>query len=242
MKGVVLCAGMGIRLFPYTQELPKCLLKVGHKTLLEYTVENLKKSGTHEIFLVTGYKEEKIKTLVNEKGYSNIHFITNQNYKKTNTAYSLNLALKHINDNFILINGDMLFDQTILDDLLNHSQKNCVVVDKDIDLDEEEVKVITQNGVVSRIGKNLNPAECMGEAIGINKISHETVPLLSDEFNNLEKKGELNHFFEKGFDLLANKAFSFGILLTNKPWTEIDTRDDFDYAKNEIYTKLFNKQ
>ncbi|MFW6140609.1 MAG: sugar phosphate nucleotidyltransferase [Acidobacteriota bacterium] len=242
MKGVVLCAGMGIRLFPYTQEIPKCLLKVGQKTLLEYIIENYKKSGIKEIFLVTGYKEEKIKTLVKEKSCSTIHFITNQNYMRTNTAYSLNLALKHINDDFILINGDMLFDQTILDDLLSHPQKNCVVVDNKILLDQEEVKVIAQNGVVSKIGKNLNPTKCMGEAIGINKISHKSIPKLSDVFNALEKKGELYHFFEKGFDILSHKDCSFGILLTHKPWTEIDTQEDYDYAKNEIFTKLCHKQ
>jgi len=242
MKAVVLCAGRGIRLLPFTQEDPKCLLKVGPKTLLEYIIENFKAAGIEEIWLVTGFQEEKIKTLVKVKGYSHIKTVTNPYYLNTNTAFSLNLALKHMDDSFILINGDVLFDRRILFDLLNHNQKNCVVVDDSIKLDEEEVKVIAQNGFISRIGKTLEPAECRGEAIGINKISSDAILPLSKEFDLLEQKGENNHFFEKGFDILAHKEYPFGILMTNKPWTEIDTPEDYNYAKNEIFTKLRHKQ
>jgi len=238
MKAVILCAGRGIRLLPLTQDTPKCLLKFGSKTLLEYTIENFKYAGIEEILLVTGFKEEDILELVKRRGYSHINFITNHNYLTTNTAYSLNLALKHMENDFILINGDVLFDRTIFTDLLRHPQKNCVVVDNSIDLRTEEVKVITTNGRISQIGKDLDPAKCSGEAIGINKISGETISALSQEFDVLEQKGELKHFFEKGFDLLAHKAVNIGILQTKKLWTEIDTLDDFNYAKNEIYAKL----
>jgi choline kinase len=241
MKAVVLCAGRGIRLLPYTQEVPKCLLKIGSKTLLEYIIENFKTVGIDKIWLITGFQEEKIKTLVRSQGYSDIKTLTNPYYLRTNTAFSLNLALKQLDDDFILINGDMIFDRTILIDLLNHPQKNCVIVDNSINLDKEEVKVSAQNGFISRIGKTLNPSKCIGEAIGINKISSDTIMPLAKEFDLLEQKGENNHFFEKGFDLLAHKNYPFGILLTNKPWTEIDTQNDFDYAKNEIYTKLYRK-
>jgi len=242
MKAVVLCAGRGIRLLPYTQEVPKCLLKVGPKTLLEYIIESFTAAGIEEIWLVTGFQEEKIKTLVNVRAYPHIKTVTNPYYLKTNTAFSLNLALKHMDDDFILINGDVIFDPRILFDLLNYGKKNCVVVDNSIKLDKEEVKVIAQNGFISRIGKALEPSECKGEAIGINKISRDTILPLSKEFDLLEQKGEKNHFFEKGFDILAHKSCPFGILLTNKPWTEIDTQEDFDYAKKEIYTKLHHKQ
>jgi choline kinase len=242
MKAVILCAGRGIRLLPYTQEIPKCLLKFSTKSILEHAIENFKEVGIEQILLVTGFREERIKELIKERGYSHISYVTNNDYFQTNTAFSLNLALKHMDDDFILINGDVIFDRTILTDLLDHPKKNCVVVDKSIDLNEEEVKVITQNGIISRIGKDLNPAKCMGEAIGINKISCNTILPLVNEFNSLEKNGELNHFFEKGFDLLTNKSCPFGILLTNKPWAEIDTQDDFNYAKDEIYAKLYNKK
>jgi len=241
MKAVILCAGRGIRLLPYTREIPKCLLKFSTISILEYAIENFKKVGIDKIMLVTGFKEERIKELIKERGYPHISYVTNHDYLRTNTAFSLHLALRQMDDDFILINGDVIFDWTILTDLLNHPKKNCVVVDNSIDLDEEEVKVISQNGIISKIGKDLNPAKCMGEAIGINKISRKTILPLINEFNSLEKNGELNHFFEKGFDILTHKSCPFGILLTDKPWAEIDTQDDFNYAKNKIYAKLYDK-
>jgi choline kinase len=241
MKAVILCAGRGMRLLPLTEETPKCLLHFGPKTLLEYTIESFKESGIDEILLVTGFKEESIRALVKKRGYSEIGFVTNRDYAKTNTAYSLNLALEHMGDDFIQINGDVLFDRTILTDLLEHPAKNCVVVDTAINLNAEEVKVISLNGTISSIGKHLAPDECIGEAIGINKISRDIIPDLKAEFDNLERSGELNHFFEKGFDILAHKKMNFGILVTGKPWAEIDTLDDFNYARNQIYAKLHDK-
>jgi choline kinase len=239
MKAVILCAGRGVRLLPLTEDTPKCLLEFGPKTLLEYAIESFKNEGIEEILLVTGFKEESIRALVERRGFSHIKYVRNSDYLKTNTAFSLNLALKHMDDDFIQINGDVIFDPTILSDLLGHPEKNCVVVDNSIDLDMEEVKVIGLNGIISRIGKDLDPSKCMGEAIGINKIARDTIPRLSQEFDALEKKGELNHFFEKGFDLLSDKTDSFGILLTDKLWTEIDTLNDFNHAKNEVYAKLY---
>ena len=61
MKAIILAAGLGSRLMPLTKEMPKSMLKVGGKPILEWIVENLKSCGIHEIFIVTGYKQDKIK-------------------------------------------------------------------------------------------------------------------------------------------------------------------------------------
>lgn len=243
MKAVVLCAGRGGRLLPLTKDRPKCLLQFGEKTVLECCLENLKSEGIEDVVLVTGYKTEAVEALVREKGYQHASFIVNERYAVTNTAYSLNLALKRMDADFILINGDVLFDRAILEGLLKHPAGNCIAVDPDIPLDAEEIKVKAADGRVEKISKEVDPGQSLGEAIGLYKISRGFIRELSRIYDDLERRGENHHFFEKGFEEICRRSAgdgrSFGIFLTDhRPWVEIDTVEDFLYATREVFPKL----
>ena len=238
MKAIVLCAGKGGRLRPLTEDTPKCLLEIGSKTILERILESLGGAGIQETLLVVGFRQDRVRDLAREKGINGIGFVVNEKYESTNTAYSLRLALIRMDSDFLLINGDMLFDGLILQDLIRHPQPNCVVVDRRIRLAAEEVKVQAIDGQVLKIGKYLKPEESLGEAIGICKFSREVIPALSAVFDDLECKGELHHYFEKGIERLCEDSVRFGILLTEKPWIEIDTPDDWDYASRKIQPML----
>ena len=243
MKAVILCAGRGGRLFPMTKDRPKCLVRFGDKTILEYCLENLNSVGIRDVLLVTGYKKEAIETLVREKKYHQVSFVYNEKFSITNTAYSLNLALKEMDSDFVLINGDVLFDKAILQGLLRHPDKNCIVVDPRIALNTEEVKVRASHGRVEKISKEVYPEQSLGEAIGIYKISRDLIQELSRIYDYLERHGELHHFFEKGFEAICDQPSRdgryFGIFLTDeRPWVEIDTIEDYLYARREIFPKL----
>ena len=243
MKAIILCAGRGGRLRPLTDDGPKCLLKFGQQTILECCLENLKTSGIYDAVLVTGYKKELVESLVRERSYDRISFVDNKNYARTNTAFSLNLALKAMDDDFILINGDLLFEKSILEDLVRHPDLNCIAVDSDIPLDEEEIKVIASDGHVEKISKELDPGKSLGEAIGLYKIHRGLIADLVRIYDRLEARGEFHHFFEKGFERiceLGGKGRSFGIAFTRRrPWAEIDTIEDFEYAKREIFPRIY---
>ena len=237
-KAIILCAGQGKRLAPLTENRPKCLLPVGPKSILEHILDNLEEAELEEIILVTGFKSQSVEDLVNGKRNGRFRFVLNERFSATNTAYSLNLALRTVDSDFVLINGDVLFDKAILMELVGHPQKNCVVVDRRVALDEEEVKVIANGNKLVRIGKELNPEDCLGEAIGINKLSRETIPSLRDIFDELAARKEYHHFFETGIDRLVSRDFRFEIQLTERPWIEIDTIEDYYSANNDIYKKL----
>ncbi len=239
MKAIILGAGSGRRLHPLTENNPKCLLKIGKKTILEYMIDNIKEVGIEHVWIVVGFRKERVEELVKERGYTGIRFVTNERFASTNTAVSLNLALKAVDSDFILLNGDVFFDKNILVELINHPDENCVVIDHTKALKAEEVKVTASNGKVKRINKELNPQKSLGEAIGINKFSRKLLPKLSQILDNLEKRKEFHHFFEKGIEKVCEKDGCFGILLTDRPWVEIDTLEDFEYAKKEVFPKLF---
>ncbi len=176
MKAVVLCAGVGRRLRPLTEERPKCLIEVGGRTILESCLANLEAAGIVDVVLVTGYMSELVERHALERSRARVTFVRNEEFASTNTAVSLNLALKGMDSDFVLVNGDVLFDRGILEDLLCHPSRNCLAVDPDISLGGEEVKVVVRDGRVEKVGKDADPALSLGEAIGLNKIGLDTRP------------------------------------------------------------------
>lgn len=243
MKAVILCAGVGGRLRPLTEDRPKCLLDVGGKTILGSCLANLEAAGIDEVVIVTGYKSELVERYALARCRMRPTFVYNGEYARTNTAVSLNLALEHMDSDFVLVNGDVLFDRGILDDLLRHPSRNCLAVDPDVALDREEVKVIARDGRVEKIGKDIDPARSLGEAIGLNKIGRDLVPELIAVYDELEGRGELGHYFEKGFDVICGREGAgergFGVVLTGgRPWVEIDTLEDYEHAVRDIAPRL----
>jgi choline kinase len=242
MKAIILCAGRGGRLRPLTDDRPKCLLKTGERTILEYCLENLKSAGIHDIVIVTGYKKELIERLIKERSFNRVSFVFNEKYAVTNTAVSFRLALFEMDTDFVLINGDVLFHKDILTELIEHPDRNCIVVDSDIPLDEEEVKVLAQNGCLEKIGKEIDPKKALGEAIGLCKIRQDLIADLISIYEGLEARGEFHHYFEKGLDMICEamgKDRFFGLSFTlGRPWVEIDTIEDFEHAKRKIYPRI----
>lgn len=104
MKAIILAAGKGTRLAPMTLIKPKPLLNVHSKTLLENTVHFLKESNINDITIVTGYKHEMFDEYVSTLGLKKI---INENYEKTNSSYSLKLVIDDIDDDTIIMNGDL---------------------------------------------------------------------------------------------------------------------------------------
>jgi len=243
ITGIILCAGRGGRLRPLTDDRPKCLLAFGGSTILERCLDNLRAVGVGDIILVTGYRSELIERLVDERGYAGVSFVRNPDFARTNTAVSLNLALKRVDADVLVVNGDVLFDRSILADLLARSDSLDAAVDAEISLDGEEVKVAARNGRIEKIGKHLDPRESAGEAIGLYKIKRDVILDLIRVYDALEERNEFHHFFETGFDDLQNggraRAAAFGLALTaGRPWIEIDTLEDFRNAERLIAPRL----
>lgn len=235
--GVVLCAGRGGRLRPRTDDRPKCLLRVGGREILGRCLDNLSRSGVARAVLVTGYRAEMIEAFVRAGKWTGVRFVANPEFASTNTAVSLHAALRDVSSDVILINGDVVFHAGLLADLLAAPESNSVVIDTAIALNAEEVKVVARDGRVVRISKDLDPAACAGEAIGLYKIGRETIPDLLRAYEELEGLGERMHFFEKGFEMVCGdgRGRTFGLVGTDgRPWVEIDTPEDFAYAQRSV--------
>lgn len=236
MKAIILAAGVGSRIRPLTDNCPKSLLKVDGKTILEMMLSHIQDCGINEVIFVLGYLKEQIKEYV-KTNFPDLdaHFIINDRYEDTNTGYSLMLTRQIVGDStFIKFDADVVFDKVILKNLIESKYENCLCVDKNIHLDAEEVKVISDaNNRVIKASKTVNPKEAIGESIGIEKISAKTAKGLFAELDEMmDKKQNHQEYYEAAYERLIDKSVPFYALdITGLEWVEIDTQEDFATAK-----------
>lgn len=198
-------------------------------------LSHIKTCGINEVIFVLGYLQDQIKNYVKTKFPDLIvQFITNEKYEVTNTGYSLMLTKDFVkNSTFIKFDADVVFDINILKTLIASEYDNCLCIDKNINLDAEEIKVIIKDdNRVVKASKTVNPLDAIGESIGIEKISGETAHTL---FNDLElmMKDEQYHqeYYEAAYERLIEKDVPFYALdISGLRWTEIDTKEDFMLA------------
>jgi choline kinase len=239
MKAIILAAGVGSRIRPLTDNCPKSLLKVAGHTILEMMISHSRDCGITDIVFVLGYLQEQIKDYVTDNFPElNAHFITNEQYATTNTGFSLLLARDLVaGSSFIKFDADLVFDKTILRQLINCEHDNALCIDKTIQLDAEEIKVIIrEKNQVVKVSKTINPKEAIGESIGIEKIGANTAIQLFAELEAM-MRDEKNHqqYYEAAYERLIEKEVPFYALdISGLKWVEIDTKEDFITA-NEIF-------
>ena len=197
MKFLILAAGLGKRL---GKNLPKSLVKLANgKTILEHQLENINKfSSINNVAVVTGYKKEII-----ENEFPNLKQVVNDRFAVTNTAKSLLLGLSQINEDFIFMNGDIVFDPQILKEIIDLKSSNLVCVNSS-NVGEEEIKYsLDTDNFINKISKAVpNP---LGEAVGINLILKENINVLRQSLSECED----NDYFERGIEYCIEKGVKF---------------------------------
>ncbi|WP_430477597.1 sugar phosphate nucleotidyltransferase [Streptomyces sp. P11-1] len=234
MIGLVLAAGAGRRLRPYTDTLPKALVPVdGDKTVLDLTLANFAAVGLTEVAIVVGYRKEAVyaRKAELEATYGlTLTLIDNDKAEEWNNAYSLWCARDVIKRGVILANGDTVHPVSVEKTLLEargQDRKIILALDTEKTLADEEMKVIVEEGKgVQRITKLMDPASATGEYIGVTLIEGEAAEELADALKTtFERDPDL--YYEDGYQELANRGFTVDVApIGTVTWVEIDNHDD----------------
>lgn len=244
MKAIILAAGMASRLRPLTLHTPKCLLKVGERTLLQRSIDALIKAGIQEFVIVTGYLNKKIEEFVQQTYGESIKvcFIHNKDYETTNNIYSLWLARPEAEgEEVLLLDSDLLYDGQIVEQVLSNSNENILTLIRH-ELGEEEMKVVMNaDGAITEISKTCNPALAAGESLGIERMGKAYTTALYQELEVMMNREHLeNTFYELAFLRLIAKGSTFNVLdVTDLFSCELDTVEDFENAKQRIPAHLY---
>jgi choline kinase len=175
---VLLAAGEGTRLYPYTHERPKCLVEVGGRPLLDRALAALEQAGVDEVVIVTGYREDVLAAWLAQRPHRlKVTLVRNELYASTNNAYSLWTARVAVPGAFVLLDGDLLFETRVLTTLLAASGEAALAVERRRELGDEEMKVIeAADGTVAAVSKTVEVAQAIGESVGLARFSAAGCP------------------------------------------------------------------
>ncbi|NEC69426.1 phosphocholine cytidylyltransferase family protein [Streptomyces sp. SID9727] len=234
MIGLVLAAGAGRRLRPYTDTLPKALVPVdGEKTILDLTLANFAEIGLTEAAIVVGYRKEAVYARKEEleAAYGlKLTLVDNDKAEEWNNAYSLWCARDVLKRGVLLANGDTVHPVSVEKTLLaarGDGKKIILALDTVKSLADEEMKVVVEDGRgVRRITKLMDPAEATGEYIGLTLIEAEAAEELADALKaTFERDPDL--YYEDGYQELVNRGFTVDVApIGDVSWVEIDNHDD----------------
>lgn len=238
MLGMVLAAGAGRRLRPYTDTLPKALVPVDEETtILDLTLSNFAKVGLKDVAIIVGYKseavEERKKDLESRHGVS-IELIYNDKAEIWNNAYSLWCARDLFSQGFLLANGDTVHPVGVQETLLaNKGPAILLAVDTVKNLAEEEMKITVDcAGHLAKITKQMDASTAFGEYIGLTLVEPEAA---KDLASSLEATWKLNPdlYYEDGYQEYVDR----GGVITLQPigevsWVEVDNHDDLAKARS----------
>ena len=233
---------MAKRLRPLTDACPKCLLKIGERTLLERTVDAMIDAGISELVVVTGYRAEMIRDFLKAHYPTlTIHFIHNADYEHNNNIFSLWMTRPYTEGHsFLLSDSDILFDPQLIKAVIN-VEGNALALNRH-ECGEEEIKVIvdSENRIVE-LSKVCSIEKAIGESVGFEKMTAEySIALFRELEQMIEREGLIDVFYERAFERLIPQGHTFSIVDTTQYFSiELDTPEDFENAKQLIPAALY---
>ena len=239
MKALILAAGIGKRL---KVSLPKVLLRIGNRSLLERHYDNLLSLGVKKIGIVVGYKSQYLIKCIKEiDKKKKIKIIKNPKYK-LGSIVSLVSASSFFYERgeLILMDGDVLYDKKILKKLIDTKKKDTLLIDKHFESGEEPVKACIKNNKIYDFGKNVdNNFDFQGESVGFFKFSKKTSIKLLNESKKIKAKNKKAMYEDAIQKLIKEKKILMEFEnISNLPWIEIDFKKDLDLAKKNILKKI----
>ena len=239
MKALILAAGIGRRL---KISIPKIMLKIGNKTLLERHLNNLINLGISNIGIVIGYKSKTIKNFIKKiDKKKNIMIFKNTKFRQGSIVSLVSASSFFKNkDRLILMDGDVLYDKKILEKLINSKKNNCLLIDKNFEEGDEPVKVCIKKNKILDFGKIVNDNyDYQGESVGFFNFSNKASIKFLNKSKLLMKKNKYSMYEDAIQQLIRKKEIEMKFEnISNLAWTEIDFKKDLILAKKKILKKI----
>ncbi len=237
MQALILAAGRGSRLGERGAEVPKCLLDVGRRPIVEHQLEALADAGVGPVGMVLGYSADEIREVVGIRS----EYIINPRWSTTNSLYSFWLARDWVKGSVLVLNGDVLFHPRVLDRLLRH-HGDAFAYDSSSGHGREHMKVKLERGRLVDMAKDLPPEEISGENVGILSLSFDAVKRLFEIAERLVEKGAETNWLGAAVCELARERDLRGVDIAGLPWAEIDFSYDLDRARKVVWPAIVKDQ
>ncbi len=239
MKAIILSAGQGSRLLPYTERTPKCLLPVlGERSVLEFQLGTLAECGIQEVSVMVGFAAEQVESLVDSQPVAGLEIRTQYNpfFDLADNLVTCWLARPEMQEEFVLLNGDTLFEPEVLGRLLDSARAPVTLaVNQKPDYDEDDMKVTLDGQRLTAVGKHLEPEVTHAESIGLMCFRNSGPA----EFRGALERAVRTERGRKAWYLsvigtLAQSLTVETTLINGLWWAEIDGPDDLHTVRADL--------
>jgi choline kinase len=228
-RAIILAAGVGSRLRPLTNDQPKCLLKVGGRTLIERQLSTLGAVGVTDVVVVVGYQAAAIREVLG----SRVRWVDNARYKATNSLYSLWLAREHLLGGAVILNSDVLASVQLFERLLNAPATDAILVELGTSFEAEDMKVELRGDQVVDFGKELPAERAHAHNVGMAKFGDGARRLIGC-LDALVASGRENDWAPAAYKAFARERPLVAVPTDGLPWIEIDFVEDLRRARAEV--------
>ena len=246
LQAVILAAGKGTRLRAKTDDLPKAMIEIEGKPLLEYSLDALIENGITDVILVVGFRHETITQRfgTDYRGLK-IRYVLNDNYAGSGSMYSLALVKDLIEDEILLMESDLLYESRAIFLLLEGGHPNSILV-AGLSGSGDEVYICTNDKQeITELGKNIpvnSKENAIGELAGISRFQRQFLQFV---FNNAQEdfqNGNINYHYEECVFRTSQQTIPIhAVPGKDLAWIEIDTAADLQKAKELIHPLIKDK-
>jgi choline kinase len=209
---------------------PKCLLKIGGHSIIDYQIAALREAGIEDIGIVVGYMSELIRNHLPDR----VTLIENREFTSTSSSYSLWLAREFIQDGFIHLNSDLVFEPRLLHALLDAPDPNAVIVDRQVHTASDMMKAQMDGRQILKMNKRLAEDIAAAEVVGPAKFGASGARRIIEYLDELVRSNVRNRW---AYDIFGSLAEDLGFAGVDNPgcfWAEIDTPSDAQTANKRI--------
>jgi len=230
MKAIIMAAGVGTRLQTLNINKPKCLITVGSETLIRRSVNLLVNKGISDITVIVGFMAHLIRNELN----NDVAYYENPDFHKTNSIKSLWYAKDLLEDDVLLLNGDLYYELVILDYAINQTNPVVMLADS-TRIDNADYRFSFSGDQIIQFGKHLTNHETDGEYVGIVRIDQCFIKTFKQTLEEMITAGKSNIWWEDVLYSFISKQIPIHFYdVAGTFWSEVDTLQDYNYLQNWI--------
>jgi choline kinase len=235
MKAIILSAGQGGRLLPLTETLPKCLLSLGEQTIVEHQIVALNDCGVSDIAVVTGFAAGAVEQAMRDlkPTVSVPKTIFNPFFNVADNLASCWMARNHMTEDFILLNGDTVFEPAICQILLDAPPAEITLaIDHKSSYDSDDMKVRLSGTKLLEVGKTLEPENIDGESIGMMRFQGAGPGRFVTTLEQIMRTpNSLSWWYLKAIGILAERDVVETQSIAGYRWGEVDYVQDLENVR-----------
>lgn len=234
MKAIIFNSGIGNRMGKFTKTHHKSMVILNNsETILGRQIRILENCGINEFVITTGPFKEQIEFVCQKFDKSKFHFVENPIYNKTNYIYSMWLAKNYLDDDFLMLHGDLVFNQELVKEVLEDERSSICLINEEKELPKKDFKGRIIDGKLKEVSIDIFDDDCYAFQ-PLYKLKKEDLLKWVDRVDKFIKEGNVKVYAENALNEILNDINIYTKSYKNNYIDEIDNLDDYKRVSYEI--------